>query len=201
MVRVAVILSDKGQEIERWQAPFFEEPASRSAQLDPVELEALAQSRGFQIGKWDGLESGRAEAEKIVHRMVELLDEMTRPYRSLDQLVTQELTQMSMLIAKQIIRRELTINSDVVTDIATEALSTLSSLEGEIELFLNPVDVAMVEQLASELLVGKSWKLVEDIELMPGGCRVKTPISYVDASVEKQMEMVFSTLIECCEKN
>ncbi|MEH6616225.1 MAG: FliH/SctL family protein [Porticoccus sp.] len=192
------ILSEQGQTIQRWQAPFFEEPESRPAQPNPVELEALAQSRGFQVGKWDGLESGRAEAEQIVHRMTELLDEMARPYRSLDQLVTQELTQITMLLAKQIIRRELTINSDVVADIVSEAVSTLSSLEGEIEVFLNPVDMDMVSQLAPEALEGKLWKLIEDTNLLPGGCRVKTPTSYVDASVETQMEMVFDGLMESC---
>lgn len=194
-----MILSDNGQSVERWQAPFFEEPVPRPAAMDPAELEALAQSRGFQVGKWEGLESGRAEAEQIVHRMNELLDEMARPYRSLDQLVTQELTQMAMLIAKQIVRRELTVNSDVVADIAAEALSTLSSLEGDIEVFLNPVDLETVRQLAADTLSGKSWKLLEDSELLPGGCRVKTPVSYVDASVEKQMEAVFGMLIESCE--
>jgi len=29
---------------------------------------------------------------------------------------------------------------------------------------------------------------------------MKTPVSYVDASVERQMEMVFGTLIESCEE-
>jgi len=191
-------LSEQGQTIERWQAPFFEEAEPRHVPLDPAELEALAQSRGFQVGKWDGLESGRAEAEQIVRRMTELLDEMTKPYRSLDQLVTQELTQMTMLITKQITRRELTVNSDVVADIVSEAVSTLSSLEGEIEVFLNPVDVEMVSQLAPEALEGKCWRLVEDTNLLPGGCRVKTPTSYVDASVETQMEMVFDSLMDAC---
>ena len=191
-------MSEQGQAIQRWQAPFFEEPEPRPVQMDPAELETLAQSRGFQVGKWDGLESGRAEAEQIVCRMTELLDEMTKPYRSLDQLVTQELTQMTMLITKQIIRRELTVNSDVVADIVSEAVSTLSSLDGGIEVFLNPVDVDMVSQLAPEALEGKLWRLIEDANLLPGGCRVKTPTSYVDASVETQMEMVFDSLMESC---
>jgi len=198
-VVVVVIMSDSAESVERWQAPFFETPITRSRQMAPAEVEALAKSRGFQAGKWEGLESGRAEAEQIVHRMTELLDDIAKPYRSLDHLVTQELANLAMLIAKQVIRRELMINSDVVIDMAKEALSTISSLEGEIEISLHPSDMEMVHQLAKSSLDGKSWKLVIDPDSLPGGCRVKTPLSYVDGSIEKQMEMTFSSLIDDCE--
>ncbi|MDX2462945.1 MAG: FliH/SctL family protein [Porticoccus sp.] len=194
-------MSDSTPTIERWEAPFFEKPTAVVKKMDPAEVEALAQSRGFQAGKWEGLESGRAEAEKIVHRMTELLDEMAKPYRSLDHVVTQELANLAMLIARQVIRRELMINSDVVTDMAKEALSTISSLEGEIEISLHPSDMEMVHQLAKGRLDGKSWKLVVDPDFLPGGCRIKTPVSYVDGSMEKQMEMVFSRLIDSCENS
>jgi flagellar assembly protein FliH len=202
VVAVVEIMSDTTQTFERWEAPFFEKPAAVVAKkMDAAELETLAQSRGFQAGKWEGLESGRAEAEQIVHRMTELLDEMSKPYRSRDHVVTQELANVAMLIAQQVIRRELMINSDVVTDMAKEALSTMSSLEGDIEISLHPSDMEMVHQLAKGRLEGKSWKLVVDPELLPGGCRIKTPISYVDGSMENQMEMVFSRLIDSCENS
>ena len=41
---------------------------------------------------------------------------------------------------------------------------------------------------------------VEDAALLPGGCQVKTPVSFVDASIEKQMEVVFANLMESCDK-
>lgn len=191
-------MSDQAQTIERWEAPFFEQPGGTRS-TNTAEIEALAESRGFQAGKWEGLESGRAEAEQIVGRMTELLEEMSKPYRSLDHLVTQELANLSMQIAKQIIRRELLINSDLVMDMAREALSTMSSLEGEIEIFLHPSDVEMVHQLAEANLKGKEWKLVPDPDFMPGGCRVKTPVSFVDATIEKQLEMVLGGLMDACE--
>ena len=194
-------MSDQQQTIERWQAPFFEAPADSAAQVDLAEQEKLAEARGFQVGKWEGLEAGRQEAENLVKRMTEIVEEMAQPFRSLDQLVAKELAQMAMLIARQVLRRELTVDSDVVTQIASEALMTLSSLEGEIQITLNPADVILVQELLSESMDGKSWKLIEDPEMLPGGCRVKTPLSYIDASIEKQLEQVFATLLESCESN
>lgn len=192
-------MSDPAQVVERWEVPFFEQTAVRPKPLDTSELEALAQSRGFQAGKWEGLESGRAEAEQLVKQMSDLLDEMAKPYRSLDHLVTLELANLSMSIARQVLRRELMIDSELVVDMAREALSTLSSLEGQIDIYLHPSDVEMVHQLAQSNLQGKTWKLIPDPDYLPGGCRIKTPVSFVDASVEKQMEMIFSNLLDSCE--
>ena len=194
-------MSDQAQTFERWEAPFFEQPSANTKPLDLAEVEALAQSRGFQAGKWEGLESGRAEAEQLVRRMSELLEAMSKPYSGMDQVITQELVRLSTLIAKQVIRRELMINSDVITEMAREALGTLSSLEGDIEISLHPSDIEMVHQVAQNNLQGKSWKLIPDPEFLPGGCRIKTPLSYVDATIEKQLELVFGNLMDYYEND
>ena len=193
-------LSDSEQTFERWQAPFFEQPVN-VVEADPAEVEKLAQARGFQVGKWEGLEAGRLEAEQMVERLKAVFEEMAQPFQGLDKLVAKELAQMAMLIAREVVKRELNTDSEVVLNIASEAVSTLSGLDGDIQIFLNPTDAALVKELLVESLEGKSWKLVEDPAMMPGGCRVKTPISYIDASVEKRMEAVFSSLVEASENN
>jgi len=192
-------MSEQGPGVQRWKAPYFKRPAEHLLTTDPVEQEALAHEKGFDLGKKEGLESGRAEAEQTVRHMAVLLESMAHPFLDLDHLVTKELTQLSMLIARQVIRRELSINSDVVTDIVDEAMRTLSRLEGDIEIYLNPADMVLVRELATESLEGVSWSLVEDPNMLAGGCRIKTPLSLVDASVEKQMELVFGKLLESCE--
>jgi len=192
-------MSEQGPGVQRWKAPYFNRPVEQVLTTDPVEQEALAYERGFDLGKREGLESGRAEATQTVSQMAALVESMVHPFLDLDHLVTKELTQMAMLIARQVIRRELSINSDVVTDIVDEAMRTLSRLEGDIEIYLNPADMALVKELATESLKGVSWSLVADPNMLAGGCRVKTPLSLVDASVEKQMELVFGQLLGSCE--
>lgn len=194
-------MSDQGDTVELWKAPFFEQPAASSASpVAPAEQEALVQARAFLVGKEEGLESGRAEAQEIVNSLTVLAEEFVHPFRGLDALVTKELAQLAMRLAEQIVRRELTIDSSVVTDIVAEAMGTLYKLEGDIVVFLNPADAELVRQFAPESLEGKSWKVVEDAGLLPGGCQVKTPTSFVDASVEKQIEEVFSNLLESCDR-
>lgn len=201
MAREAVNLSDSGELVQLWQAPFFEESEVVEPQVPVADLKALAQAQGYQAGKEEGLAAGVGEAQQIVSRMVAIADEFAHPFRGLDSLVSTELARMAMLLAKQIVRRELTIDSTVVADIVSQAMSTLYKLDGEIVVFLNPGDAAYVRELSPtpDELQGKSWKIVEDEELSPGGCQVKTPTSFVDASVENQMEVIFSNLIDSCE--
>lgn len=200
--REVATLSDSGELVQRWQAPFFEKSLPASPSQAPVAgLKALAQAQGYQVGKEEGLAAGISEAGEIVSRMTDVADALAKPFRGLDALVATELARMAMLLAKQIVRRELTIDSTVVADIASQAMSTLYKLDCEIVVFLNPVDAAYVRELspAPEVFEGKSWKIVEDDNLSPGGCQVKTPTSFVDASVENQMEVIFSNLIQSCE--
>ena len=50
-----------------------------------------------------------------------------------------------------------------------------------------------------KLMPRHAWKLLEDSDMLPGGCRVKTPISYVDASMERQVELLLGALLAACE--
>lgn len=185
--------------VERWQAPFFEQPATRESRMSLDELEAVAKAKGFQLGKNEGLASGRAEVEEMARDMAALLEQMVNPFRAMDGVIAHELTKMATLLSKQIIRRELSISSDFITDVVAEAIATLYKLEGEVVVFLNPRDAILVRELVPEPLEGKRWTIVEDEQISPGGCQVKTPTSFVDASVEKQMELVFSNLLDVSE--
>ena len=199
MATLSDSFSTSEDSVERWEAPFFEQPVQSGTQVSNVELEAIAQARGFQVGKEEGMEAARSEARDIVTRLGAMADHMAKPFGGLDDLVAKELAQLAISLAQQIVRRELNLDSAVVTDIVTEALEKLYNLEGEIVVFVSPQDAELVRELAPEILEGKSWKVVEDNSLFPGGCQVKTPTSFVDASVEKQMETIFASLIESCE--
>ncbi|MDX1732792.1 MAG: FliH/SctL family protein [Halioglobus sp.] len=192
-------MSDPGGPVELWTAPFFEQPADSQSQGDPAERESMAQALGFQSGREEGFAAGKAEAENIVASLMSVADQMARPYRQLDEVVTRELARMAMLLAEQIVRRELSLDTRIIEGLVEEALSTLYKLEGEIVIFLNPADAQLVQEFSPESLEGKDWKIVEDPNLHPGGCQVKTPTSFVDASVEKRIETVFASLVESCE--
>lgn len=193
-------MSNEEKQVERWQAPFFESSAVPESPQGAAELEVLAQARAYQDGKQEGLEAGRIEAREIISNLTGLLDEMAQPFRKLDDLVVQELARTATRLAEKIVQRELSLSSESISTVVAEAISVLHKLEGEIVVFLNPADVAVIKAAAPDSLDGKSWKVVEDPTLSPGGCQVKTTTSFVDASVERQLESVFTSFIESIEK-
>lgn len=193
-------MSEPGELVQLWEAPYFEQPAQPGAQPPLAELEALAQAQGFQSGREEGLAEGRAEAQSIVGAIAELAEQIAQPFQGLDATVCSELAQMAMQLAAQIVRRELAIDSSVVSSIVTEALGTLYELDGEIVIFMNPADASLFTEFAPQALQGKTWKIIEDPAMSRGGCQVKTPSSFVDASVERQMEVVFADLLEASQQ-
>ena len=193
-------MSDTPPQVQRWEAPFFEQARVPETAASIEEQAALAQAHGFQSGKEEGLAQGRAEAERIVAALSAVAGQMAEPFRALEEVVSRELAQLSIQLAEKIVRRELTLDSSSVTQLVTEALATLYKLQGEVVIFLNPVDAKLVAEFAPESLEGKTWKIVEDPDLFPGGCQVKTPTSFVDASVEKRLESVFEELLKSFEK-
>ncbi|MAT95201.1 MAG: hypothetical protein CME59_21730 [Halioglobus sp.] len=194
-------MSDPGSSVELWNAPPFEQTAAESGdQSSAGEREALAQAMGFQSGHKEGFAAGKLEAQQIIASLLSVADQMAQPYRELDEIVTRELAQMAMLLARQIVRRELSVDTQIIEGLVEEALATLYKLDGETIIFLNPADAKLLQDFAPESLEGKDWKIVEDANLQAGGCQVKTPTSFVDASVEKRIESVFAGLVEICEQ-
>ncbi|GAB5453007.1 MAG: hypothetical protein Hals2KO_33350 [Halioglobus sp.] len=193
-------MSDSGGPVELWNAPYFEQTTPANAQADPAERESVAQALGFKAGRDEGFAAGKQEAERIVAALTSVADSMAQPYKDLDEIVTRELVSMAMQLAEQIARRELSIDAHIVEGLVEEALATLYKLEGEIVIFLNPSDAKLIEEFSPESLEGRNWKVVEDPNLQPGGCQVKTPTSFVDASVEKRIETVFASVIEAFEQ-
>lgn len=193
-------MSDPKSAFLRWELPSFDEAEPvPEVQVDLAQEQAEARAAGLAQGLAEGRAQGLAEAKLVVERLTLLLDGMAAPYKDLDQIVTQELVQTSVSIARQVLRRELSLDSSLVATAVAEAMATLSTLEEEVEIYLNPADSDHIRQLAPELIEARSWKIVEDGEILPGGCRLKTPVSYVDASVERQLDMMLSGLLDACE--
>jgi len=196
-----MILSESGESVELWEAPFFEQPPSAEEQLPLAELEAAARAKGFAEGKAEGRAEGVAEAQQIVSRLRSLANEMASPYETLDAVVSRELAELAMQLATRIVRRELEIGPSNVSEIVEQAIGTLYKLDGEVIIFLNPVDAALLRDFSTEALEGKSWKIIEDDSLAVGGCQVKTPSSFVDASVKQQLETLCDSLLSSQESD
>ena len=73
-------------------------------------------------------------------------------------------------------------------------INLLSMGAQNIRIHLNPQDFEQVKQLRERH--EESWRLFEDETLAPGGCRIETEHSLIDASVETRLEQALKQLFE-----
>ena len=193
---------------ERWELPAVggELPGSAgAAQLDSQrlmtarQLEALqeqAYREGFEQGRVAGLEHGQAEIQAAVTDLNNIMAGLCQPFEELDDSVEQQLVQLAIIVARQLIRRELRTDPGQIIAVVREALSALPVASRNTQLYLHPEDA---EQVRSALSRGndaeKSWQIVEDPVLTRGGCRVRADNSFIDATVEKRLTGIVATLL------
>lgn len=195
-----MILSESVDAVEVWKAPFFEQAPKAADEPSLEELREEARQAGYADGLSQGLSEGRAQAAQMVDAIASVAEQMTQPFAHLDTVVTRELAEMAMQLTRHLLRRELQVDASVVTSVVEEAVATLYKLEGEVTIFIHPEDARQLRGYSPEALEGKNWKFVEDDAMTIGGCQVKSQSSFVDASVERQLDELFANLLAACDR-
>lgn len=197
---------------ERWEMPVVnEEPPNQEELVTAAEIEAIQQlaytegyAQGYEIGveqgEKDGYNTGHARLEKLLTERLKRLDSVlsfiSRPLSELDEQVVSQLADMSILIARQLIRRELRTDPGQVIAVVREAMSALPINTRETRIFLHPDDAELAREVFSiSEEREQSWKLIEDPSLTRGGCRIEAENSKIDATVEHRMNQVVASLL------
>lgn len=179
------------------------------------EGQRAAGEAAYRKGYQEGLEEGQrraaeqarqnessldAERQRLRERAVRLeqiLTALAEPVAQLDKEVEEQLLELVLAVSRQLIRRELKADPGQIIAVVREAVSLLPVATREYRLALHPEDAALVrEALAMEDGQGnRPWTIVEDPTLTRGGCRVVSEISYIDATVERQLAAVAAGLL------
>lgn len=130
---------------------------------------------------------------------LELLDnamhKLARPFEELDESVEQQLAQLAMLVARQLVRRELKADPAQVIGVVREALAALPVGARDVRLAVNPEDAVMIREVLSLHESDHAIGLVEDPVQSRGGCRIVTDTSQIDATVESRLNAVIANTL------
>lgn len=176
--------------------------------VQPLTLEQLEQIRqeayneGFAVGEKDGFHAGQlkakqeADAALSIHttRLETLMSALFAPIAEQDQQIEEDLLALLKAMVKEVIGRELKLDSSQIRAVVQNALKLLPMGAHNIRVHLNPQDFEAIKQLRERH--EEHWKLLEDDQLLPGGCRVETEHSRIDASVEARLELALKQLFE-----
>ncbi|MBK6599797.1 MAG: flagellar assembly protein FliH [Proteobacteria bacterium] len=193
--------------VARWNLPNVDDGRGRRLQNGPTvsRLEALERDAFEQ-----GLAAGRAEGERRIQADMALqvgeldakiaaldavLNTLARPLAQLDSEVAQQLAGLAIAIARQLVRRELTIEPEQIIGIVRHTVQLLPVSTRDVRVHLHPADAAIVKQRLAAPTGEREWLVVEDPLLARGGCRVTTATSNIDARVESRLTALAATLL------
>ncbi|MDF0731902.1 flagellar assembly protein FliH [Pseudomonas entomophila] len=182
-----------------------EVPLEEVQPLTLEELEAIRQeayNEGFATGEREGFHSTqlkvRQEAETALAAKLasleQLMSHLFEPIAEQDTQIEKTLVHLVAHITRQVIGRELRSDSSQITHVLREALKLLPMGADNIRIHLNPQDFEQAKALRERH--EESWKLLEDEALLPGGCRIETAHSRIDATMETRMEKAVAQLFD-----
>ena len=146
-----------------------------------------------------GYEEGLKKAEQVLNEyknsLDSILEALLKPLKEIDEEVIQAITQLSISISKQIIRRELQINSEQVVAIVKEAIKLLPLDKNRLIIHLNPRDMNIIRKVFNNDEIADNYTLMEDPSIEAGGCKIATEDSSIDATVESQIAQIATNIL------
>lgn len=169
------------------------------------EVEAIRQdawNEGFSTGEKDGFHAGQLkaaqEAETALASKVQALENIMRqlfePIASQDQQLEEAMLELVLQISQQVIQRELKIDSSQIKQVVRESLKLLPIGSEAVRVYVNPQDFEQIKALRERH--EESWKIIEDDELLAGGCRFESVNTQINASIETRIEHIATQILE-----
>ncbi|WP_268800300.1 flagellar assembly protein FliH [Pseudomonas huanghezhanensis] len=177
-------------------------------EVQPMTLEELesirqdAYNEGFAIGEKDGFHGAqlkvRQEADVAVaaklDKLEQLMTHLLEPIADQDAQIEKSMIQLVEHIARQVIQRELTTDSTQIGSVLREALRLLPMGATNVRILVNPQDFVQIKALRERH--EETWRILEDDTLMPGGCRVESEHSRIDATVESRIGLAIGKMFD-----
>jgi flagellar assembly protein FliH len=171
------------------------------AQLEELQQEAYKEGyakgreQGFEFGHKEGLERGRQELQRYTSQFERLLNTFEHPLHELDDQIERELLSLAIAIVRQLVRREVKSDPNLIIGVVREALSILPVNSRNVRLLVHPEDAELIREIYTLGDTEVGWKLVEDPVINRGGCKVVTDASQIDATLESRLASLIAPLL------
>ncbi len=200
MTTSKIIESDDITSYERWQLPRVNGARIFSSAADELDdIQKKAYDEGFSLGQKEGYEQKVHEIENNAASLFSIIELLAEPLKNIDDDIVNQLAQLSMSVAKQVIRRELHTEEGEIVGIVREAMNALPASTRKITLNIHPDDAELIcnafslgDETESDEL---RWKVVEDPIISRGGCKISSENSTIDATVEGRLNRIINTLL------
>ena len=166
--------------------------AAAGERLAALERDAFV--KGYAQGERSGLEAAARQGETSLRRLAETIDEMASMRADLLRRSERELVRLAISIAERIIRREITLDGNLVAAMAKVAIEQLGD-RASATIGLHPSDHATFMAAANGTPFPAPVQIVPDPAVTRGGCVVRSDFGEMDLDVSAQLIEISRALL------
>lgn len=148
----------------------------------------------------EGYQAGIEAAKSDIAQLKESITAFLTAKQEVFDYIAPDILEISVDIAKKIIKKELSQDPQMIIDSIIEILKGLSKEESKVTIRVNPTQINIVKQQIPTVLeqVGLDAKIliVPDDTMSEGGCMVTTTNGVIDATIETQVSIICEALKE-----
>ena len=178
---------------------------ARDETADEVRNEACKQegyAEGFAQGHAQAtVEAQRQMADFIAHQgadaargFAQLFVAVQAQLAEAEQVMAQGTLELACELARQVLRRELSIDPKAVQPVLREALGLLVADSKNAVVRLHPLDLTLLEEVIRSEFSGLSLTLVPHLTMSRGGCLIESAGTVVDGTLEKRWQRAVANL-------
>jgi flagellar assembly protein FliH len=149
---------------------------------------------GLEEGRAAGLAQGLAQAERERLALMRIAEMFGTEVAQANELIASDMLDLSLDLAKAMLKTSLKVRPELIIPLVREAIHYLPTLQQPALLHLHPDDAAIVAQYMGDEINTAGWRVIEDLHMERGGCRVETASNQIDASVPTRWQRIAAAL-------
>jgi len=170
------------------------EEAIRPQTVEEIEaLQKQAYDEAVKEGHAEGIKQGIKEMTVKANQLQKMFNFLQHPLNELDKQVELQLTNLAILLAKQLLQKESQLDALHIQNLVHNSLEYLPVKSRDIQVRLNADDIALLNQ-AEINTNDQTWNCIADNSITPGGCVIESAASHIDATVETRVQQLVDQL-------
>lgn len=155
----------------------------------------IIKKSAFEEGYRIGLDKAGADIEQLHNQIANFMNAK----RDVFEYIAPDILEISVDIAKKIIKKELEMDPQIIINTIMDVLKTVSKNEPKIIIRVNPQSVQFVKDTIPDITyqygIESKINIVSDPSVDEGGCVLQTNNGIVDASITTQLEIIKKALL------
>ncbi len=200
-------------QVEKWHVPSVNSPDSQvfrhqvESESNPDEAESVKIPTAAEIEQWreqaraegyqQGMQQASAEITQQSEQLRQIIEFFDRPLQSLNEEVEEQLSLLAVVLAQQLVRREIRADPGELIGVIREAVQMLPANSRKIRIYLHPEDAELVRHALQldEHDEDLNWKLVEEPMISRGGCEIKSDRSVINVTLENRLQALAASVL------